>query len=232
MIYRIFEQDAETLLDKPETGMGYQIINASQYERYQNRKFVVYNTNLAIELDSDFQINKRLVIKEGYRAILNQVKELMLETSSIRVLDNSSVREFKILSESKKSFYNRNVGGKGAIDNPKEFANGLDLYIRISAYEDDKRIDYQKKKLMPGSFTTTLADYTICIHTNDDPIDRYALPNEETIKWSFYIRPESTDVLQKGIVQPAFNKEGGGIEAYFENGTSAETFLFRRDYGK
>jgi len=232
MIYRIFEQDAETLLEKPETGMGYQIINASQYNRNQVRKFVVYNTILAVELDSDFQTNKQLIIKEGYRAILNKATVLMLETNSIRVFEHSSVREFKMLSESKRTNKKRHSGGKGATDNPKEFANGTDEYVRISAYEDDKRIDSEKMKLKPGSFTTTLNDYTFCVTTNDDPIDRYALPNEEKIKWAFYIRPKSTDILQKGIVQPAFNLEGGGIEAYFENGTSERTYLFKIGYGE
>lgn len=232
MIYKIFEQDAETLLEKPETGMGYQIINASQYERHQIKKFIVYNTNLAVELDSNFQANRQLIIKEGYRAILNKAPELMLETDSIKVFDHSSVREYKMLSESKRTTKKRYSGGNSATDNPKEFANGSDVYVRISAYEDDRRIDFEKKKLKSGSFTTTLDDYTTCVDTNDDPIDRYALPNEESIKWSFYIRPKSTDTLQKGIVQPAFNKEGGGIEAYFENGTSAGTYLFKKEYAK
>ena len=232
MIFRIYPQDAETLLEKPETGMGYQIINASQYNRTLVRKFVVYNTNLAIELDSDFQTNRRLIINEGYKAVLNKATELMLEMDSIKVFENASVRESRILSESKKSGKKRHSGVKGATDSPKEYANGTDIYVRISAYEDDQRIDFQKMRLKPGSFTTTLGDYTDCVSTNDDSIDRYALPNDEKINWSFYIKPKTVDVLQKGIVQPAFNHEGGGIEAYFEKGTSENTYLMKREYGK
>ena len=232
MIYRIYPQDAETLLEKPETGMGYQIINASQYNRTLVRKFVVYNTNLAVELDSDFQVNKRLIINEGYKVVLNKATELMLETNSIKVFDHTSIREYRVLSETKKTSKKRHSGGKGATDSPKEHATGTDVYVRISAYEDDKRIDFQKMKLKPGSFTTTFNDYSDCVSTNDEPIDRYALPNDEKINWAFYIKPKSTDVLQKGIVQPAFNHEGGGIEAYFENGTSENTYLMKREYGK
>ena len=232
MIYRIYPQDAETLLEKPETGMGYQIINASQYNRTLVRKFVVYNTNLAVELDSDFQVNKRLIINEGYKAVLNKATELMLETNSIKVFDHTSIREYRVLSETKKTSKKRHSGGKGATDSPTEHATGTDVYVRISAYEDDKRIDFQKMKLKPGSFTTTFNDYSDCVSTNDEPIDRYALPNDEKINWAFYIKPKSTDVLQKGIVQPAFNHEGGGIEAYFENGTSENTYLMKREYGK
>lgn len=232
MIFRIYPQDAETLLEKPETGMGYQIINAAQYNRTLVRKFVVYNTNLAVELDSEFQSNKRLIINEGYKAVLNKATELMLETDSIKVFENTSVRENSVLSESKKTSKKRHSGGKGATDSPKEYANGTDIYVRISAYEDDKRIDFQKMKLKSGSYTTTFNDYNDCVLTNDNPIDRYALPNDEKIKWSFYIKPKSIDILQLGIVQPAFNHEGGGTEAYFEKGTSDSTYLMRREYGK
>lgn len=87
------------------------------------------------------------------------------------------------------------------------------------------------KKLKPGSFTTTEQDYKDCISTMDDPIDRYAIPNDEPIKWSFYIKPKSSNILQRGIVQPAFEHLGGGIEVYFENGTSNDTFLHKKSYG-
>ncbi|MEO5777127.1 MAG: hypothetical protein ABIQ27_09475 [Flavobacterium sp.] len=232
MIYRIHPQDSRTLLEKPETGMGYQIITASQYNRNFNRKFIVYNTDLAIELDSHFLTYKRLVVTEGYKVMLNTATELMLETNTIKVFDHSSTREYIALSENKRIYCKRQSGGKGATDSQKEYANGTDYYVRLSAYEDDKRIDFEKNKLKPGSFTTTLLDYTQCVSTNDEPIDRYALPNNEEIKWAFYIRPKSTDILQKGIVQPAFEHAGGGIEAYFEKGTSDGTYILKKEYGK
>jgi hypothetical protein len=62
-------------------------------------------------------------------------------------------------------------------------------------------------------------------------VDRYALPNDEEIKHAFMIVPKKSDKLQRGIVQPAFGKTGGGIEAYFNQGTSLNTFINRKDYG-
>lgn len=232
MIYRIYEQDSQTLLEKPETGMGYQIINASQYNKGFTRKFVVYNTNLAVELDTNFQNYKRLIVNEGYKVALSKATELMLETDSIKVFDHNSVRQYITLSETKRTVNKRITGGKGATDSPKINANGDDIYVRVTAYEDDKRIDFEKKRLKPGTFATTFEDYGDCITTNDDPIDRYALPNDEKIKWSFFIRPKNIDILQKGIVQPAFGHQGGGIEAYFEKGTSENTYVLKREYGK
>jgi len=126
----------------------------------------------------------------------------------------------------------RHSGGNGAIDNPRETANGVEIFVRISAYENDKRINFVENKLINGTYTTTHNDYIDCMYANDDPIDRYALPNDEKIKWAFYIRPQSIDILQRGIVQPAFGHNGGGIEAYFENGTSKNTYYNKKEYGK
>jgi hypothetical protein len=36
--------------------------------------------------------------------------------------------------------------------------------------------------------------------------------------------------LQLGIVQPAFDHEDGGIETYFENGTSNDTYFQKKSY--
>jgi len=233
MIYKLYSSDSNTLQSLPETGMGYQVVEAKQYNRTQLRKFVVYNSELVVDDDMELKSNRSRIVREGFSNILNRSPDLMLETNSIRVLNESAVKQqFKSLSESKRSNKKRHTGGKGATDNPKESANGNEVFVRISAYEDDKRIDTVNKKLKPGSFTTTEQDYKDCVSTNDDPIDRYALPNDESIKWSFYIKPKTSDILQRGIVQPAFDHDGGGIEAYFENGTSNDTYYQKKPYGQ
>lgn len=84
--------------------------------------------------------------------------------------------------------------------------------------------------LLPGGFTTTMGDYTVCKTSKDDPIERYALPNDDEIKWTFYIQPKSIDLLQRGDVQPANDKRGGGKEIYFVSGTSINTYLNKTPY--
>jgi hypothetical protein len=157
----------------------------------------------------------------------------MLATNSIRVLNKAEVRQSKVLKLSEaKATKKRHTGEKGAKDNPKETDNGSEVFVRLSAYEQDKRIDFVNKRLTSGSYTTTKHDYYECVSINDDPVDRYALPNDEAIKWAFYIKPKTNDNLQRGIVQPAFDHEGGGIEAYFENGTSNDTYFQSKPYGQ
>ena len=117
---------------------------------------------------------------------------------------------------------------EGAEDNPKEYADGKEIFIRLSAYKNDIRIDFTNSRLKSKSYATTYEDYYGYYVNNKnklDLIDRYALPSDEKIKWAFYILPERGDILQGGTVQPQFGKNGGGIEAYFKDGTSYNTCL-------
>ena len=232
MIFKAYSSDQRQFLSLPETGMGYQIIEAKRYGKTSKDRFVVFNSELVIDLDSKFSDFKRQIITEGYSRILIKAESLPIETSTISLVARSQITEFRILTETKKKDRGRHSGGRGAADNPKELADGEEIFVRLSAYENDKRIDFENKKLIPGTYTTTDSDYRACVRFSDDPIDRYALPNDEEIKWAFYVRPKTNDVLQRGIVQPAFGHDGGGIEIYFKNGTSNKTYLERKDYGK
>lgn len=231
MIYKTYSSDSLKLLSLPETGMGYQVIESQLSGSYITRRYVVYNSDLIIDLDDNFSSNKQLINTRGFQLIFNASSQLNLKTESIKLITKRSLTESLNLSDSKIKVNDRHSGDKGAIDNPKEYADGNEFFVRLSAFENDKRIDFVNNRIKEGTFTTTLHDYYSCVRTKDDPIDRYALPNDETIKWSFYVQPKSYDILQRGIVQPAFGHAGGGIEAYFENGTSVNTYFMKKQYG-
>lgn len=240
MIYKTYSSDLFKLLSLSETGMGYQLIEAALFGRSQKNKYCVYNSELILDLDSSFAVNKRQVFSKHFSVALREAKSLAIETNSITLIPKSqaieTVRnlslELKMMNESSKRDKNRYSGGRAAIDSPKENADGKEIFVRVSAYENDRRVDFTKKRLIDGTFSTTYRDYLHCIGSQDDPVDRYALPNDETIKWAFYVQPKIIDKLQRGIVQPAFGHQGGGIEAYFEKGTSDNTYYDKRPYGK
>lgn len=232
MIFKAYPSDQWQFLSLPETGMGYQIIEAKRYEKTSKDRFVVFNSEIVIDLDSEFLDFKEQIKTDGYPRILSKAKSLPIKTSTISLVSRSQITEFRILTERKKKEHGRHSDGKGAADNPKELADGEEIFVRLSAFENDKRIDFGNKKLIPGTYTTTDSDYLDCVRFSDDPIERYALPNDDEIKWAFYVQPKTNDSFQRGIVQPAFGHDGGGIEIYFENGTSNNTYLERKDYGK
>lgn len=208
--------------------MGYQVVEAFHTKGYFHNRFVVYNGEIVIDDDSEFNKYKFELKDLGYREVYKRSDFIVL--SDISVIQTKEIREIRSLSDDKVNKFGRHRGGTAAIENPKKLANGL-WYTRVSHFEDDKRINFEKKCLRAGSFTTLLRDYEKCVRLNDDPIDRYALPSEDRINWAFFIKPLNSDSVQEGIVQPAFGHDGGGEEAYFSEGTSPDTFKLKERYG-
>jgi hypothetical protein len=164
--------------------------------------------------------NVRMVIKDEIFSIKTNAK--LIKLNSMLVLNEKQFRN--IVNESKE------ITKRGAIENPIENADGEEVFVRLSAFENDRRIDKINKCLRPGSYTTTTEDYINCKKKGLDPIEYYALPNNDKIKYAFHIQPKKTDTLQRGIVQPANGKQGGGKEAYFAKGTAPGTFLKQTPY--
>lgn len=241
MIYKSYLEGKQKFDSLEETGMGYQVILAKLMNESEKKFYIVYNSELIIDLDYDFDIFKqRAFAIKGIKLSLSEARPLYLDINSIKVFSKSFTEDLiKLYSKNSNSFFeykkenkNRRSGGKGAIDSPIELASGEEVFTRLSAFENDRRIDFEKKRLKDGSFTTTYLDYRDCIRYDDNPVDRYALPNDEEIKYAFTIIPRKFDKLQRGIVQPLFGKEGGGLEAYFNNGTSDGTFKGKIKYGE
>lgn len=228
MIYRAQALFSQNLLLLPETGMGYQIIDAKRIGRSSSDRFIVYNSELIVDFNGDFHESKRKILNEGYTKMFNQSS--VIELSSPSLVSRSEVRNVRMFTESTMNTKGRHTGGTGAVYNNPIYGNGTDKFIRLSPYKDDKRIDFERMRLREGSFTTTEADYLACRSYNDDPIDRYALPSDDAIEWVFTIKPTILNRYRPGIVQPANNHNGGGIEALFDDGTSDGTFLGRTSY--
>jgi len=232
MIYKLSQEDKEKLISLPETGMGYQVIRAQKEFKSVSDLFVVLNAQIIIDADSQRNAYEKLVLKEGFKSILRQIEPIGILTKTIEVLPGIYFVEDALqLNEYKSMRKKRHAQGESALDNAEEDADGKEIFVRLSAYEDDVRIDFSNMKLKPNSYATTEVDYKACVATSDDPLDRYAIPNDEQIEWAFYIRPVKNDSFQRGIVQPKYGHDGGGVEAYFENGTSNDTYYKKSSYG-
>lgn len=232
MVYRAAAQDTAKLLTQAETGMGYQVFDA-QIPGYSSlRRFVAYNDELIVELDGQFSTYRSQIVSKGLTMALREAIIFPGLTSSIVSVRRSLISERWTMAAAKESEKHRHKGGTGAKDNDKEAADGKETFVRISAYLNDRRVDQQRKCLLPGAYTTTGVDYLVCVQTKDDPVDRYALPNSDKPEWAFFVMPRAGDQLRRGIVQPAFNHDGGGVEALFDNGTSSGSLIDTRKYGE
>lgn len=233
MIYVLNPNDALELLSKPETGMGYQIVKANPLGEEGKKLFLVYNSDLAVEMNEEFKEHHELLKSNGYVLTKNRAnRDLLLDKGSIKILSH---QEFCIaevtFSRSFINQYHRQNIKRGATENPPVNPDGVELFLRVCAHPYDCRIDYETQRLLPGSFAISFNDYLTCFNTQDDPTDRYSMPNHRKIKWAFVIQPKTTDLVCQGGVQPIFDEMGGGVEIYFENGTSENTFIERVAYG-
>ncbi len=230
MIYKLDRDDRAYFQSLHETGMGYQIIIASKSSEFKFQKYVVYNSELVIDLDTSFQLNKTRIKTVGCSTLLSQVETITFKLNSITIADKSVLKDKSVLIKESSFMFNRKIGKNEAIYGPLDFNTTNETFVRISPFDNDCRIDEEKGKLLPGSFATTLNDFFSCLGTNDFPIDRYVLPLTERLKWVYYIKAHPSDLMQKGIFQPAFNQMGGGEEVYFNFGTFEKTLIEKLPY--
>jgi hypothetical protein len=218
MNYRLSETQEYDFLSLPETGMGYQIVEGKKQGSYQIEKFIVLNSEIVVEMNSYAEGHIRYIVNEGISKIKASASQIILSAYSV------------LSANENKNNVSEQGNNKGALENSVEYADGEEVFVRLSAFLNDKRVDRENRCLRPGSFTTTEIDYKVCKFYSYDPVERYALPNNDEIKWAFYIKPVKKDTLQRGTVQPANGKSGGGKEAYFANGTLKGTFIKQTEY--
>jgi len=207
----------EQLISQQESGMGYQLIKLIDWNNLNNnKKGIVYNGKYFIEMDGDFRMNQKQLFNEqnklnnlNFAPISNKFEIALIISPNELKNDSDKILLSELIPDFNKS--------KGAKETEELYsADGISKYIRLSAFEDDIRIDKINKRLLPGSFSTTYEDYLLLRDLKIRPNERYALPNDETIKYCFEIQPKTTDTFKQGIVQPANGYKGGGIEVFLK----------------
>lgn len=234
MIRRVTPEIEQILLSMPESGMGYQIIEFRETIHGPLLRGVAYQARLVVDLDKAFSDSQRLVSSRGVMALFRDERATrsMSNVRDLRVESKGQTGRQSLVAEPSVRRCGRRSGGIGADGSTGETADGKEEFVRLSADPNDKRVDVERKQLIPGTYTTTLADYRLCVGCPDDPLDRYALPNPNSITTAFHLRPAFGDGLQRGIVQPNFGHDGGGAEAFFMNGTSDGTLNGAKPYGQ
>jgi hypothetical protein len=91
------------------------------------------------------------------------------------------------------------------------------VFKRFTAYENDYRIT-SDGKLLPGTYATTEEDAKKA-PTGKIAVARYALPNPKPASNVWTIEPRKDTLIQYGIVEPANDQPGGGVEVIFTAGT-------------
>ncbi len=202
------------LLRQPESGMGYQIVEAITVND-EVKRGVAYNAELFL-----FEEEPRRALKTTtYARLLTEAKSSADEIKSLRVLPRTaSTPPAFALRETAASYVRK---ARSARDAPTEQTKEKEVFERFSAYENDRRIRTDGS-LLPGTYATTEEDASN-VRTGTEAGARYALPNPKPASNVFTIRPHKDTLIQRGIVEPANGQPGGGVEVIFTAGTLSGT---------
>jgi len=210
MPYKLSTEQIRELVSQPETGMGYQYVEASM-DNSSILKGVVLNSEVFIpEEKIEKIIGKRSL---SYSAILNEA-ERPGYVRRINVIGRSQLH----LGETK---YFAKVTGVPASQDPVSLTEKNKIFKRFSPYRNDRRIN-EDGSLKTGAYATTEADARN-VKTGTDATNRYALPSDDPAIYVFTIQPPEETAVRIGTVEPANGKPGGGVEALFVEGSPKNT---------
>lgn len=204
------------LRSKPETGMGYQLVQVP-IAGVPSPLAVIWNGRFAAESREGVG----LVMESAAIGAPAEVRKRFLGDvpAGARVLTWQEARRSGLVTE---SIYKAGSTGSGASAHPVEQALDGERFLRYSAYRDDIRINADGS-VSPGTYVTTHEDGMGHVRTGMDAVRRYALPNADPAVNRFYLRPTVRIEVRRGVVQPANGQPGGGNEVIFEIGAPKGT---------
>lgn len=203
MIYKLGKNTTSKLLALPESGIGYQIVNAKIMGNSEEKCYVVFNSEIAIKYDEKLERYSNTLIGKGYNLLL-------------RVLQTIEFDEFYLVKRDENNYKTWNRSAINIEENIHKI-EPHDIYIRPSVYERDNRLDLNKKVLFPGSYVTTLESYTDCHIMREDPFEKYSLPVQQEFVKVYYIKHTGEKNITNGIFEGSFGKKGGGIKLSFND---------------
>ena len=193
-----------------ETGMGFQVVEAT-YLNNDIKEILVLNGTLLVE-----ELRDVIQLSETGFTRLSASSQVESNIKSIELKRRSNIIKFSETIRANRSM--------GAIDSIVENTTNGERFIRFSAFGyDDFRLDRLTMSLLPNTYAAPYDDAIYCINASLNINDRYALPNDLLIKYIINIRPLTGTAIKRGIVQPANGWQGGGKEVIFTEGTDDNT---------
>jgi hypothetical protein len=207
---RLTTDETRVLKNQPETGMGYQLVEGTQFDD-KKKVGIAYNAELFFEEGESRSVLRTL----SYPKVLDLATKSTGQFKSLRVLSRSAAPIS--LSERRLAAAKAAPAKDGKVEQTKE----NEVFKRFSAYENDNRLQADGS-WSDGTYATTEEDAKN-VKTGKDAVGRYALPNPEPACYVFTAKPKKDTDIQKGIVEPAFGQPGDGVEVIFPKGTQANT---------
>lgn len=215
MAVRLTDAEKKTLIRQPESGMGYQIVEATTRDD-RRQQGIAFNAELFFPEGE----SRVILLSKSHERVLKEARSSEGQFKALRVVPRTAA-PFS-LTESRaamtKSADTKAGPAKEAlIEKTKEG----EVFKRFSAYRNDSRLQADGS-WSDGTYATTEEDARN-VKTGKEAVERYALPNPEPACFVFTAKPKKDTSIQRGTVEPAFGRKGGGVEVIFPSGTQAST---------
>lgn len=208
----------EKLRGMPETGMGFQIVEASLMGRVA--PLLVFNADRAIDISSiglETGDDPATVLRNGLKIVdllKSDVAYTLFAAPAPRILGLLSTR----IGVSPSLPAGQAATGvftalpSSLVKHVKLAANRV--FYRFSAFNPDRRVDPKTGNFLAGTYATPESEVPL-VPTGFVAVGRFALPVNLPASHRYEIEaPIGTDV-DFGTVAPAYGQAGGGVEALF-----------------
>lgn len=218
-MWSLSEAAIKSLVDLPETGMGFQLVEAVVWGT--TKPLLVLNSQRAIDLAEiglEPGDDPAVILRNGLR-IIDTMKSGIVYT----VFAAPQPHSFKLLS-SRISVPQIAKPSGGAIlmaALPSSLVKHVSLpanrvFHRFSAFNPDPRVDPKTGSFLPGTYAAPESEIPF-VPTGFTAVGRFALPNNLPASHHYEIEASAGTSVDFGTVAPAFGQAGGGVEAYFRN---------------
>lgn len=210
----------ENLLSLPETGMGFQIVEAMIWGT--PTLLLVLNSERAIDLSQiglEPGDDPTIILRNGLRII-----EMLKSDAVTKVVSAPAPRAFRLLNARigfmpSTTMPVASAGVRAAlpsslVKHDKLKANRV--FHRFSAFNPDRRVNPLSGDFLAGTYAAPASEVPF-VPTGFVAVGRFALPNNFAASFHYQIEAPAGTSVDFGTVAPAFGQAGGGVEAYFAN---------------
>lgn len=217
-MWNLGEDAIKSLTGLPETGMGFQLIEAVLWG--ENVPLLVFNSERAIDLRQAKLMpggDPATILTNGMRIIdamnLDVVETLFAapQPHSFRLL-NARIGQLPGASGAAAPVAPQAVMPSSLVKHVVLPANRV--FHRFSAFNPDRRVDPVTGSFLPGTYAAPESEVPF-VPTGFVAVGRFALPNNLPSSFHYEIEAPLGTTVDFGTVAPAFGQAGGGVEAYF-----------------
>ncbi len=206
-MFKLREENTKELIACPESGMGYQIVEANVDDKKVTA--FVFNAELLVRFEELPKINGR------------EHEELLKEADMVKFFKLVKVLPATAGTPPPPGSELPPVAGDGLAPAPQLLRRTVayEGFVRFSAYSNDRRIG-SDGSLAKDTYATTIGDARFAV-SGLAVAGRYALPNPSPAVYAYTIVSDADLWYRAGTARPANYQSGGGVEVLFSAGAPA-----------